>query len=102
MLKLLETKVEIDIMVRLIIPEELDKKYNYALQELPKGQNTLVGNRDKKEMLEVAMLNPETPNGLIIGGQGVGKTALVEQMLYDRSLTERPMIAVSLSIETLG
>lgn len=57
-------------MVRLIIPEELDKKYNYALQELPKGQNTLVGNRDKKEMLEVAMLNPETPNGLIIGGKG--------------------------------
>ncbi|NRE14042.1 ATP-dependent Clp protease ATP-binding subunit [Enterococcus faecalis] len=89
-------------MVRLIIPEGLDKKYNYALKELPKGQNTLVGNRDKKEMLEVAMLNPETPNGLIIGGQGVGKTALVEQMLYDRSLTERPMIAVALSIETLG
>lgn len=49
MLKLLETKVEIDIMVRLIIPEGLDKKYNYALKELPKGQNTLVGNRDKKK-----------------------------------------------------
>lgn len=90
------------IEIRLVIPDEINEKYNHALTELQKGENTLVGNRDKLEMLEVAMLNPETPNGLIVGGQGVGKTALVEQMLYNKSLTDHPMIAVSLSIEVLG
>lgn len=90
------------VEIKLVIPDEINKKYNYALKELAKGKNTLVGNEDKLEMLEVAMLNPETPNGMIVGGQGVGKTALVEQMLYNKSLTDYPMIAVSLSIEVLG
>src|SRR5699024_1642404 len=53
-------------------------------------------------MLEVAMLNPETPNAMILGAQGIGKTALVEQMIYDKSLTNYPIIAVALSIEALG
>jgi ATPases with chaperone activity, ATP-binding subunit len=87
---------------QLIIPEEIDEKYNHALKELPKGENTLVGNREQLQMLEVAMMNPETPNAMIVGGQGVGKTALVEQMLYNKSLTDHPLIAVSLSIEGLG
>lgn len=90
------------VEIKLVIPDEISEKYNHALKELAKGKNTLVGNEDKLEMLEVAMLNPETPNALIVGGQGVGKTALVEQMLYNKSLTDYPMIAVSLSIEVLG
>lgn len=96
---------DVDLMnpdIELVIPEELGKNYNYALSELSKGDNTLVGNKDQLEMLEVAMLNPEMPNAMILGAQGIGKTALVEQMIYDRSLTEYPVIAVSLSIEALG
>lgn len=88
--------------VELVIPEELKEKYNHSLSELPKGDNTLVGNRDQLAMLEVAMLNPETPNAMILGAQGIGKTALVEQMIYDKSLTKYPIIAVALSIEALG
>src|SRR5699024_9840326 len=80
----------------------MDEKYNYALSELPKGDNTLVGNKNQLEMLEVAMLNPEMPNAMILGAQGIGKTALVEQMIYDRSLTKYPVVAVALSIEALG
>ncbi|GAA3265414.1 ATP-dependent Clp protease ATP-binding subunit ClpA [Lactococcus lactis subsp. lactis] len=88
--------------IKLSIPDDLEEKYNHALTELKMGENTLVGNEKKLEMLEVAMLNPETPNALILGGQGVGKTALVEQLLYNKSLTSRPMVAVTLSIEELG
>lgn len=90
------------VEIKLKIPDAINDKYNHALLELAKGTNTLVGNLDKLEMLEVAMENPETPNAMIVGGQGVGKTALVEQMLYNKSLTERPMVAVALSIEVLG
>lgn len=88
--------------IELVIPKEIDEKYNRSLSELPKGENTLVGNRDQLAMLEVAMLNPETPNAMILGEQGIGKTALVEQMIYDKSLTKFPTIAVALSIEALG
>lgn len=88
--------------IELIIPDDIAEKYNYSLSLLPKGDNTLVGNRDQLAMLEVAMLNPETPNAMILGAQGIGKTALVEQMIYDKSLTDFPMLVVSLSIEALG
>lgn len=89
-------------MIELFIPPEIEEKYHSSLGELLPGENTLVGNRDKIEMLEVAMLNPEMPNAMILGEQGVGKTAIVEQMLYDKSLTDYPMVVVSLSIEALG
>lgn len=89
-------------MIELVIPPEIEEKYHAALSELPRGDNTLVGNRDKIEMLEVAMLNPEMPNAMILGEQGIGKTAIVEQMLYDKSLTDYPMVVVALSIEALG
>ncbi|MDT0111626.1 AAA family ATPase [Listeria booriae] len=89
-------------MVTLVIPPDIEEKYNHALRELPAGENTLVGHRDKLEMLEVAMWNPETPNAMILGEQGVGKTALVEQMIYDKSLTETPLLVIALSIEALG
>ncbi|HFD1725278.1 TPA: AAA family ATPase [Enterococcus faecium] len=90
------------VAVKLVIPDEINEKYNHALTELKKGDNTLVGNKEQLEMLEVAMLNPETPSAMILGGQGIGKTALVEQMIYDKSLTDYPMIVVALSIEALG
>lgn len=88
--------------IKLVIPDEIAEKYNYALSEMPKGGNTLVGNREQIEMLEVAMLNPETPSAMILGEQGIGKTAIVEQMIYEKSLTDYPMIVVALSIEALG
>ncbi|HIB1917719.1 TPA: AAA family ATPase [Enterococcus faecium] len=88
--------------IKLVIPEELVDKYNGSLSELKRGENTLVGNREQLEMLEVAMLDPDMPNCMILGEQGIGKTALVEQFLYDRFISRRPMLIVSLSIEALG
>ena len=88
--------------IKLVIPEDIDKKYNSALFELKKGENTMIGNRDKLKMLKVGIEKIELCNVMILGEQGVGKTALVEQMLYEEGQTSKPMIAVSLAIEILG
>lgn len=88
--------------IEVIIPQDLNEKYNYSLSVLAKGDNSMVGNDEQLAMLEVAMLNPETPNSLVLGPQGIGKTALVEQMIYNKSLTEYQTLVVSLSIEALG
>ena len=88
--------------IEVVIPQDLNEKYNEALSVLAKVDNTMVGNDEQLAMLEVAMLNPETPNAMILGPQGIGKTALVEQMIYNKSLTEYPTLVISLSIEALG
>lgn len=53
-------------------------------------------------MLTVGMNNVEMPNVMILGEQGIGKTALVEQWLYERQQLEVKELIVALSIETLG
>lgn len=88
--------------IKLCLPKNLVEKYNGSLSELVMGANTLVGNKNQLEMLEVSMMNPDMPNCMILGEQGVGKTALVEQFLYERYISDRPMLIISLSIEALG
>lgn len=88
--------------IKLVIPDEIKTKYNNALTRLANGENTLIGYKPQLEMLDNAMYNPETPNAMVLGEQGIGKTALVEQWAYNRSLTETPVIIVALGIETLG
>lgn len=88
--------------ISLVIPDELKGKYNDSLSELSPGKGTMIGNEDKLEMLEDALQKPETPSGMVLGEAGIGKTALVEQLLFLHQEDEPPYIAVSLSIEKLG
>lgn len=88
--------------LKLTIPKKLSDKYNNALFELEPGKNTFVGNRDKLEMLEVGINNPATPNVMILGEQGVGKTALVEQWLYEKQKHQKKALVMGVAIETLG
>ncbi len=88
--------------IKLIIPPELDKKYNYALKQLSNGKNTLIGYRDKLKELEAAIKKEKQPSALLLASPGVGKTALIEQWAYNRSLTREPVAIISLEIETLG
>lgn len=80
------------------VPETINKRYNHALSVMQKGKGTLVGNQEKLGMLTDALLRLETPSAILLGEQGVGKTALVEQWLC-----EHPnWICISLNIEVLG
>lgn len=88
--------------VHLVLPDEIDKKYNHALSYLPPGDGTMVGNKDKLEMLEDIMYNPENPSAVLLGEAGIGKTALVEQLTYLHQYSSDPFIVVRLGIEILG
>ena len=88
--------------IKLVIPDDIREKYNDSLALLPNGKNTLVGYRDKLKALDTTMWNLTSPTALIIGDQGVGKSALVEQWGYERSLTNTPVCIVALNIEKLG
>lgn len=88
--------------IKLVIPEDINKKYNNALSRFENGKNTLIGYHQQLHQLTVLLSDPETPSVMLLGEQGIGKTALVEQWLYNLSLTERPAVVVQLSLETLG
>lgn len=88
--------------IQLVIPQNLDEKYNYALKPMEAGKNTLIGYSEQLEMLEACLYRVSEPDALLLGDAGVGKTALIEQAIYNRSLTQRPLCVVSLSIEKLG
>jgi ATP-dependent Clp protease ATP-binding subunit ClpA len=88
--------------IKLYIPDDLNEKYNYALSELPMGENTLIGYKDKLRDLEIGLSQYENQNVMILGEQGIGKTAIVEQYSYERALKGKPIIIVQLSIEALG
>ena len=53
-------------------------------------------------MLDANMYNPGKPNSILIGEAGIGKTALVEQFIYNRSLSDMPIVVVGLNVERLG
>lgn len=88
--------------VHLVLPSEIDEKYNHALSYLPPGQGTLVGDKEQLQMLEDIMYNPENPSAVILGEAGIGKTALVEQLIHLHENTSDPFVVVRLGIEILG
>ena len=88
--------------IHFVIPKEIDEKYNHALSLLPAGNGDFVGYSDKLSMLEDIMYNPGNPSAVILGEAGIGKTALVEQLIYLHEKTSDPFIVVRLAIETLG
>lgn len=94
--------IEKQMNLTLHIPSEINDRYNGALSQLMPGQGTLVGNEDKLRQMMDYLQDPETPNILLLGEQGVGKTAIVEELLYRKLQDERPMIVVTLAVETLG
>lgn len=88
--------------INLVIPEHINELYNYAFFKHKIGKNTLIGYKDQLKMLDANMYNPGKPSSILIGEAGIGKTALVEQFIYDRSLSDMPIIVVGLNIERLG
>ncbi|MTE03608.1 AAA family ATPase [Lactobacillus johnsonii] len=92
----------LDETVHLVLPEEISEKYNHALSYVPPGKGTVVGNKDKLEMLEDIMYNPGNPSAVLLGEAGIGKTALVEQLIFLHQKTSEPFIVVRLGIEILG
>lgn len=101
----LSLKIDVDDQkgnVKLVIPPSLLKKYNYSLTQMPMGNNTLIGYKDQLQNLDANMLNVEEPSSLLLGEAGIGKTALVEQWIYNRNQTRRKVAVVSLAIEKLG
>lgn len=88
--------------IKLVMTPALHEKYNNALSQLKNGNNTLIGYQEQLEELDSAICSPENPGALLLGAQGIGKTALIEQWAYNRSLTSRPVAVVSLTLETLG
>lgn len=88
--------------VKLVIPPEIDAKYNHALTQMAMGNNSLIGYKEQLEMLDANMLNIGNPSSLLLGEAGIGKTALVEQWIYNRDHGPRKVAVVSLAIEELG
>jgi ATPases with chaperone activity, ATP-binding subunit len=84
------------------VPEDINERYNGALTQLQPGAGTLVGNENKLQQMTDALENIETPNVLLLGEQGVGKTAIVEELIHRKLSTETPLIVVTLAVETLG
>lgn len=88
--------------VNLVIPPEIDEKYNHSLTKMEAGKNTLIGYREQIDMLEACLYRISERNSLLLGPAGVGKTALVEQEIYNRTQMGYPLCVISLSIEKLG
>ena len=91
-----------DGKVKLIIPSDIDEAYNHAFFEQKTGDNTLIGYSEQLQALHTVMHNPISPIAMLVGRQGVGKTALVEQFVYDCSLTDKPVVVVGVNLEKLG
>lgn len=88
--------------INLVIPPDIQKNYNDSLSKMEKGKNTLIGYKEEIIKLDSTMYRPEKPSALLLGKQGIGKTALVEQWIYNRSLTTMPVVVVELNVEKLG
>lgn len=88
--------------IKVVIPPELQEKYNYALAPLKSGNGSLIGYKEQSEMLDASLQNKKQPNAMLLGEQGIGKTALIEHAIYRRSFSDVKLAVVSLAIETLG
>lgn len=88
--------------IKLVIPEDIESRYAGSLAELRAGSGTLVGYQQQLKQLRVALNDPDTPSAMLLGEQGIGKTALVEQLIYQSLDTEKPLVVTTLAIETLG
>lgn len=91
--------------IKPVISDEIKKNFNNALTELPPGKGTLIGYRDNIESIKENLFNPDIPNSMLLGEPGIGKTALVEQLLFEsrqESTEDIPIVAVQLIIESLG
>ncbi|NEF82744.1 AAA family ATPase [Ligilactobacillus murinus] len=88
--------------IDLVIPKHINELYNQAFFKHKVGKNTLIGYEEQLKMLDANMYNPGKPNSILIGEAGIGKTALVEQFIYNRSLSDMPIVVVGLNVERLG
>lgn len=87
--------------IDLIIPDKIDKKYNYSLSRVQES-NVLVGYESQLKSIGNSMRQYMTRNVMLVGPQGVGKTQTVEQYAYNMAHTKHPAVIVRLAIERLG
>lgn len=88
--------------INVVISPKIKQSYNGALFVMPSRNNTLIGYRDQMQMLGACLYRLSEPDALLLGDAGIGETALVEQLIYERQQKGVPLCIVALSIEKLG
>src|SRR5699024_4204286 len=88
--------------LKLVIPEDIAKEYNYSLEEIKTNDKEILGYDKQISDLNAVLYNPKAPTGMLLGMQGSGKTSLVRYWVKTRAKTSIPLIVVQLDIERLG
>lgn len=87
--------------LELSIPKELDKKYNYSMSKLDPS-NVLIGYEKQLKGIDQGLNQVDKRNIMLVGPQGIGKTATVEKFAYNRLHTKTPAVVIRLALESLG
>lgn len=78
-----------------------NEKYASSLTELT-GSPELVGYEAQLEFMTVDLMERETPNVILLGEAGVGKTQTVSKWIYNRKEAGDNQFMVQLNIELMG
>ncbi|WP_025021091.1 AAA family ATPase [Ligilactobacillus equi] len=87
--------------LRLVIPADIDEKYNYSMSKV-EASNVLVGYEDTLLKINQKLEQVMTRNIILVGPQGVGKTATVEKFTYDHLQSQTPALVIRVAIESIG
>ena len=71
--------------LKLVIPEEIAKEYNYSLEEIQTNDKEILGYDKQISDLNAVLYNPKAPTGMLLGMQGSGKTSLVRYWVKTRA-----------------
>lgn len=78
-----------------------NEKYANSLTELA-GSPELVGYEEQLDFMTVDLMERETPNVILLGEAGVGKTQTVSKWIYNRRKAGDSQFMVQLNIELMG
>lgn len=59
--------------LKLVIPEDIAKEYNYSLEEIKTNDKEILGYDKQISDLNAVLYNPKAPTGMLLGMQGSGK-----------------------------
>lgn len=89
-------------MIEVVIPNEINEKYNGALAVRKTRNSNVIGVEKIIQAIDSTSRNRERNSVLLLGEQGAGKTAVVDELIYSKQNAKKPAIVIELSIETLG